>query len=79
MKSLENKLQELGFSNDYIKVVNEAIQYDSAPYPIPDISFQDFEQEIISSTELEITVYPSSDTNWFIGGSIDNEKSAIAF
>lgn len=78
MKSLEIKLQELGFSDDYIKVVNETIQYDSAPYPIPDLSFQDFEQEIISSTELEITVYPSSDRNYFIGG-IDNEESSIAF
>ncbi len=78
MKSLEIKLQELGFSDDYIKAVSETIQYDSASSPIPDISFQDFEQEIISSTELEITVSPSSDTNYIIG-DIDNEDSSITF
>lgn len=78
MTSLEIKLQELGFSEDYIKVVNETIQYDSAPYPISDISFLDFEQEIISSTDLEITVYPSSDTNYFIG-DIDKGVSSITF
>lgn len=67
MESLAIKLQKLGFSDEYIEFLNETKQYDTATSAIPNISFQNYEQEIISTTELEITISPSSDTNYIIG------------
>ena len=66
MDTLEKELHNLGFSDNLIKVVEDAEMFDSPKSFITDINFQSFNNEVVSSTDLEVTSIPISYTNYVI-------------
>ena len=66
MNDLANELQNLGFSKDLIISISEAEQFGKYDINVDDISYQSYDNEIISSTELEVNQEPSTCTNFLI-------------
>ena len=66
MNDLDKELQNLGFSKDYIISINEAEHFEKYDTCVDDISYQSYDNEIISSAELEVNQAPSTCTNFLI-------------
>lgn len=66
MNDLANELQNLGFSKDLIISISEAEQFGKYDINVDDISYQSYDNEIVSSTELEVNQEPSTCTNFLI-------------
>lgn len=67
MDDLAKELQSLGFSKDLIISISEAEQFGKYDINVDDISYQSFDNEIVSSTELEINQEPSTCSNFLVG------------
>ena len=66
MNDLDKALQDFGFSNSFINSVNEAKKFDSYEIDVRIDNFQLYDNEIVSSTELEIEHEPTSCSNYLI-------------
>lgn len=66
MNDLDKELKKLGFSKDFIVSINEAEQFDKFDINVDNISYQSYDNEMISSTELEVNQEPSSCFNLLI-------------
>lgn len=74
MDTLEKELHNIGFSDVFIKEINRAENFDTLDLDIANVGFQTYENEIVSTTELEVTNTPTSYTNFVIGiGTETNE------
>lgn len=61
MKNLKDTLREVGFSNELIDAINATPQLESQENNVDNISYQTFENEVTSSTEINM----SDNTNTF--------------
>ena len=66
MNDLDKELQNLGFSKDYIIAINEAERFNKYDINVDNISYQSYDNEMISSAELEVTQAPSTCANFLI-------------
>ena len=66
METLEKELQNIGFSDDFVKLVKNAEQFDTLDVDIESVNFQSFETKIVSSTELKVADDRTSYTNYVI-------------
>lgn len=72
MDSLEELLQNLGFNQDYIKAIQTTESFDSHRAQIPEVEFMDFEPEIVSTNQMEVTIAPTSNNSYFFNSLKDN-------
>lgn len=61
MKNLKDTLREVGFSNELIDAISTTPQLESQENNVDNISYQTFENEVTSSTEINM----SDNTNTF--------------
>lgn len=61
MKNLKDTLREVGFSNELIDAINATPQLESQENNVDNIIYQTFENEVTSSTEINM----SDNTNTF--------------
>lgn len=71
MDTLDEELQNIGFSDDYVKAIRNAEEFDMPDIEIENINFQSFENDMVSTTELEVTNTPTTYTNYIIEDEID--------
>ncbi len=67
MNDLDKELQNLGFSKELIISISEAEQFGKYDINVDDISYQSYDNEIISSTELEVNQEPFTCSNFLVG------------
>jgi len=68
MKNLKDTLQEVGFSNELIDAISATPQLESQENNVDDICYQAFENDIISSTEINMN--DNSNTFNYYGNEI---------
>ena len=54
MKNLKDTLHEVGFSNELIDAISATPQLESQENNVDDICYQEFENDITSSTEINM-------------------------
>lgn len=64
MKNLKDTLQKVGFSNELIDAISATPQLESQENNVDDICYQAFENEITSSTEINMN-YNSNTFNYY--------------
>ena len=68
MKNLKDTLHEVGFSNELIDAISATPQLESQEYTVDDICYQAFENDITSSTEINMN--DNSNTFNYYGNEI---------
>ena len=71
METLEKELKDIGFSDDFVNKVIEMENFDSPDIDIVNVNYHSYENEFVSTTELEVTNIPTSYTNYVIGTESD--------
>ena len=60
MDTLEDKLQNIGFSDVFVESIKNAEHFDSLDINVANFDFQPIENKIVSSTELKAVDIPTS-------------------
>ncbi len=68
MMNLKDTLREVGFSNELIDAISKSPQLESQENNVEDICYQAFENDITSSTEINMS--GNSDTFNYYGNEI---------
>lgn len=60
MKTLEEELRNVGYSEDFVKVIKNTEDFNFHEIKISNDSFQLYENHVVSSTELDVTDVPTT-------------------
>lgn len=60
MKTLEEELRDVGYSDELVKVIKNAEDFNLQEINVSNVSFQLYEIHVVSSTELDVTDLPTT-------------------
>ena len=60
MKTLEEELRDVGYSDELVKVIKNAEDFNLQEINVSNVSCQLYENHVVSSTELDVTDLPTT-------------------
>lgn len=60
MNTLEEELRDVGYSDELVKVIKNAEDFNLQEINVSNVSFQLYENHVVSSTELDVTDLPTT-------------------
>jgi cyanate lyase len=70
MKTLEDELKGLGFSDDLVKVMRTYEYLNVQGMNVEDFHFQDYENGMVSSADISINEESNTSNNYFIKSNV---------
>lgn len=70
MKTLDDELKKLGFSDDLVSAVNKSEYLDVQGIKVEEFHFQDYENGIITSTNVSINDESNTSDNYFVTNNV---------